>query len=255
MNILLIGEECEDIFSYGRCTRLNPEAPTPVFIPTKTKSVRGMAANVYENLKNLIDPSDFVSFIKQEGVQITKCRFVDEASNYILLRVDSEEGVRPLELTEELKELISAADCVVVSDYNKGFLSTQVLEEIGRLAALSFIDTKKEFGEWIEDFTWIKVNRKEFANPLHEPVTQARVYDKTIITLSENGASLGSTTIKPLEVPQVVDVCGAGDTFLAGLVAEYLRTQDIISAIHFANLCAGQAVSQRGVVAVTSSYK
>ena len=35
MNILVIGEFCIDEFVYGECARLNPEAPTPVFIPKK----------------------------------------------------------------------------------------------------------------------------------------------------------------------------------------------------------------------------
>ena len=29
-NILLIGEHCIDVYHYGTCNRLNPEAPVPI---------------------------------------------------------------------------------------------------------------------------------------------------------------------------------------------------------------------------------
>ena len=36
-------------------------------------------------------------------------------------------------------------DAVIVSDYNKGFLSDEDLYQIGKKAKLSFIDTKRKF--------------------------------------------------------------------------------------------------------------
>ena len=48
MRILVIGEKCIDEFIYGQCTRLNPEAPTPVFIEKKRIENQGMAGNVAE---------------------------------------------------------------------------------------------------------------------------------------------------------------------------------------------------------------
>jgi D-beta-D-heptose 7-phosphate kinase/D-beta-D-heptose 1-phosphate adenosyltransferase len=46
---------------------------------------------------------------------------------------------------------------------------------------------------------------------------------------------------------EVVDVCGAGDTFLSALVYEYLNTSDIPSAILFANKASSIAVQHSGV--------
>ena len=51
MKILVIGDSCQDVFIYGKCERLCPDAPVPVFIPLKTKKIGGMAFNVYENIK------------------------------------------------------------------------------------------------------------------------------------------------------------------------------------------------------------
>jgi sugar/nucleoside kinase (ribokinase family) len=44
------------------------------------------------------------------------------------------------------------------------------------------------------------------------------------------------------------DVCGAGDTFLAGLVVKYIETNDIKKSIIYANECASIVVSKFGVV-------
>ena len=47
---------------------------------------------------------------------------------------------------------------------------------------------------------------------------------------------------------ECLDVSGAGDTFLAGLVAAYSKNRDLGIAIRFANRCAGEAVSKKGVI-------
>jgi sugar/nucleoside kinase (ribokinase family) len=52
----------------------------------------------------------------------------------------------------------------------------------------------------------------------------------------------------------VRDLTGAGDTFLAGLVAGYLEKNNIYDAIIFANRCAAWAVTQKGV-SVVDRYK
>ena len=44
---------------------------------------------------------------------------------------------------------------------------------------------------------------------------------------------------------------GAGDTFIAGLVRGYLDTQDIESAIEFAQECTTVVVQKHGVATVT----
>ena len=43
MSILVIGESCLDVFTYGACKRMCPEAPVPVFNPVKTITNEGMA--------------------------------------------------------------------------------------------------------------------------------------------------------------------------------------------------------------------
>ena len=53
LKILVIGDSCTDIFIYGSCQRLNPEAPIPIFEPSKTITNDGMAGNVVRNFKSV----------------------------------------------------------------------------------------------------------------------------------------------------------------------------------------------------------
>lgn len=252
MKILVIGEDCLDVFEYGTCTRLNPEAPTPVFVSGQKVTNGGMAANVYANIKDLL-PGAEVKFLKQASGDIIKHRYVDLASNYILLRVDHDGPVEPLKLDDRLTDRIMAADIVVVSDYCKGFLDTEALSHIATIAKVSFIDTKKPLGYWARGFSWIKINSKEWANPNHDPAFLKDFGFKVIVTLGDRGARIGKVEIEPEKRVEVKDVSGAGDSFLAGLVAKYAQTRDLDAAIRYANHCAGVAVSKRGVVSDINS--
>jgi sugar/nucleoside kinase (ribokinase family) len=62
-----------------------------------------------------------------------------------------------------------------------------------------------------------------------------------------------SEELFPVPETQVVDVCGAGDTFLAALTYQYLKSGDIKTSITFANRCASIAVRHRGVYCLTKS--
>ena len=50
---------------------------------------------------------------------------------------------------------------------------------------------------------------------------------------------------------EVKDVSGAGDTFLAGLISTYIHTKEIGKSIEFANKCATEAVSQKGIASLS----
>ena len=47
--ILVIGDSCKDVHVYGKCERMCPDAPVPVFVPTKLKENLGMAGNFLGN--------------------------------------------------------------------------------------------------------------------------------------------------------------------------------------------------------------
>ena len=241
--ILVIGDSCTDEFVYGECKRLNPEAPTPVFTPTHTSSNRGMAGNVVENLESLgVFSVDFIS----NKNQITKTRYVEKNSNYILLRVDQNDRAEEVSMNDLSNAEIEKYDAVIVSDYNKGFLHEEAIDYILRMAKCSFIDTKKPFGEWIKFASWVKVNKSESLNSAHNIDILKEIKNRIIVTLGSEGASWNDR-IFPTKPAEVRDVAGAGDTFISALVAAYTKTVDIKKSIKFANDCASRVVRKRGV--------
>lgn len=240
MNVLVIGESCEDIFIYGTCERICPEAPVPVFKPEYEERNKGMAANVVANIKAL-DNDINISFFTNEDMPV-KTRIIDKKSNQMLLRVDSNDVVKPF---DDLINLgIKHFDCIVISDYDKGFLTRKDITHISAMSSLVFLDTKKELDDFMEDVTFIKVNEGEYLNSKRYADKNKR---KVIITKSGNGATYNDIDYKADKVEKVFDVSGAGDTFLAALVVEYLKEKNIINAIKFANKTAGIVVQKRGV--------
>jgi sugar/nucleoside kinase (ribokinase family) len=55
------------------------------------------------------------------------------------------------------------------------------------------------------------------------------------------------TNMNMVSMTLTMDVCGAGDTFLASLVYNYLNTHNINEAIRFANRSAAITVQHMGV--------
>lgn len=246
LRILIIGERCIDRFIYGEVNRLSPEAPIPVFIPTKTTENPGMAENVLRNFNSVISNSDFdVKGIFQLE-EITKTRYVDDKSNYPFIRVDEgEKKISRILLTPELISEIQGVDAVIVSDYDKGFLNEEDLLLISQNSKFSVLDTKKKISKQIlVSFDFIKLNRKECE--LNQDLVTDNL-EKVIVTLGSEGATYKGI-LYPSSLPmETIDVSGAGDTFVASFVKKYLETKDIEVSITFANKMANKVVQFRGV--------
>jgi len=238
-NVLLIGDACTDRYMVGTVDRLSPEAPVPVIKLVSTTDVPGMSANVHLNLKNLGIDADFVC----NNESITKTRYIDQRSGQHLLRVDDEPSIEPWNGHTPLP--IDHYDIIVISDYNKGFLSSsQIYQLIKNSSCPIFIDTKKrDLKIFNEPDVFIKINELEFNNANSK-------HDNLIVTLGDRGASYNGK-LYSTEPVEVMDVCGCGDTFLAALATKYLITNDIETAIMFANDAAGITVQHRGNYAPT----
>ena len=145
--VLVIGDGCSDVFRYGKCERLSPEAPVPVFLPSRTTGNGGMAINVVENLKALGVECDVMT----NDIRPVKTRYVDEISNQMLLRVDEKDKITPIMQKDleffDMKNYVA----VVISDYNKGYLSPNDIKWISENHPLTFMDSKKELGWWCQD--------------------------------------------------------------------------------------------------------
>ena len=241
MKVLVIGDSCTDVFVYGYCKRLCPEGPVPIFEPSRTITNMGMSGNVVANLKSL--GAEKVELVTNKE-QITKTRYVEEKANHMIIRIDSNDKVSN---SFDVKRVpFNDYDAVIVSDYDKGFLSLEDLKLISDSHPLTFIDTKKPLRAEMLGYTYIKINEVEWEACKTDEYELWK--DKLIVTMSERGAMYNDVTYPVNNDIEVRDLSGAGDTFMAALVVSYLKTNSIEVSIQFANDCATKVVQKRGVV-------
>jgi len=236
-NVLLIGDSCTDEYKIGTVDRLSPEAPVPVIKIVNSYDVLGMAANVNLNLINLNINANFITNTEN----ITKTRYIDQRSGQHLLRVDNEPSIASW--NEQTTFPIDSYNAIIISDYNKGFLSYEHIKHIIQNSKCPvFIDTKKTDLKRFDN-AYVKINDLEYRTATSLP-------NRLIVTKGGDGAMYNGTLYSTKKV-EVTDVCGAGDTFLAALTVQYLYTKDIEKAIIFANIAAGITVQHRGNYAPT----
>ena len=254
MRILVVGDSCKDVFVYGKVNRLPPEAPVPVFNPTVTKTNDGMARNVSNNVEAL---GVNISTITNPN-SIRKVRYVDDKSNQLVLRVDEHDYCDRIEnillSTIQNNECHmslngrTSFDAVIISDYDKGFLHEDDIKWICKNNNNVFVDTKKKLGHWINDVDFLKINDLEYESN-KDFFENNSIINKTIITRGREGCLFKGDKYPTDDVP-VKDISGAGDTFLAGLTTEYIRSKDIVKAIKYAQDCTKIVVQKHGVSTV-----
>tara|TARA_R110002096_G_C14568986_1_gene720463 strand:+ start:92 stop:841 length:750 start_codon:yes stop_codon:yes gene_type:complete len=245
VKILVIGDSCVDKYIYGSSERLCPDAPVPVFLPSKEIETGGMAKNTHANILSLNIECDIIT----NSENVVKTRFIDERTNHMFLRLDTNEEKIERIASNKLQDL-SRYDAIVISDYNKGFLTKEDIDFICTKNKLVFLDTKKTIGMWAAACTFIKINEQEYINSrlLFSDIDDV-FYENLIVTLGKKGATYKAKKYNVKEV-DVKDMTGAGDTFLAGLVVEYVKTKNIEESIKFANVCATGVVQKKGVVTI-----
>lgn len=233
--ILLIGDNCTDVYQYGDIVRLSPEAPVPVFVPTHKEQRAGMAGNVHDNLITLGCEVDLLS-----GTKSVKTRLVENKSKQQILRIDEDSSNNPIQIDSIIPDIYHA---VVFSDYGKGIVDYSLIDSVIKSAGCPvFIDTKKiDLAKFCN--AWVKVNQSEASRAVS-------LCDNLIVTMGSDGARFRDTVYTTTAV-EVSDVTGAGDTFLAALVYKYLETEDITQAIPFANRASAVTVQHYGVYAPT----
>jgi sugar/nucleoside kinase (ribokinase family) len=111
------------------------------------------------------------------------------------------------------------------------------------------LDTKKLLGDWCSHIDFIKINFEEYLNNENILVKDSKLKNKVITTRGKHGCEYKGKTYPTVDVP-VKDISGAGDTFLAGLVYEYVNSKNIEKAIKFAQECTTKVVQKPGVSVV-----
>lgn len=287
-----------DVYSAGKATRISPEAPVPVLLRKREESkyVLGGAANVAVNLqttgvnvalfsvvgqdangkileKQLADVGINTDYVFQDESRITttKLRYIGQ-NNQQLLRVDMEEVWDiQWELVESklkiLKESLHEYSLLVLSDYQKGFLTQKVSQYLIELANTHtipiLVDVKGQQYNKYKGAFLLKPNREELRLLTGMPVDTIEDATKAacclcgmvgcqyvLATLGVDGMVLsdnkGLVQYERSMAQEVYDVTGAGDTFIAYLAAELAKGTDILEAVKIANYAAGVQVSKTG---------
>lgn len=242
LSVLLLGDDCKDVYTYGHVNRISPEAPVPIFEYSHQEEKRGMSGNVSENLKKL-----GCSVVHATGNQkSTKTRYIDIRTGQQLMRVDEDYISKPITIDEKLFHK-QKYDCVIISDYDKGSISD---DNFNRILAIYhgpiFIDTKKTDLSYFDVIyppteVYVKINELEYSKLKNG-------HRNLIVTLGKDGAMYRNEKYHTPKV-NVADVCGAGDTHLSALAFMYCQTKDIDYSIRWANRAASVTVQHLGVYA------
>ena len=300
--VLVIGDVMTDAYIKGQVTRMSPEAPVPVVDLQEQEQRIGGAGNVALNLIALGAKAILASVIGQDnagkeleqmlqnaGIQTSalvvsaqrkttiKTRVLSNGKQ--MLRIDSEDQ-HDLKPNEEalLKANISALlaegiDGVLLEDYNKGVLTTALIQWIiseanARNIPIAVDPKKKNFFAYV-GCTLFKPNLKELKEGLHidfnfqqDPVAlhtaitqlQHQINSRyTLVTLSEHGVQLfdgQKHQHHPAHRRNIADVSGAGDTVIATTTLCLICGASPEQMTALANLAGGLVCEHPGVVSI-----
>jgi D-beta-D-heptose 7-phosphate kinase/D-beta-D-heptose 1-phosphate adenosyltransferase len=236
LKILLIGDDCLDVYQFGTVDRISPEAPVPVFKYSHKEERPGMARNVKANLEELGCKVDYLS-----GSTSVKTRLIDIRSKQQIVRIDNDNRSQPITFETDIPNIY---DAIVISDYNKGSVSYELVETLRKeFSGPIFVDTKKHDLKRFEGCI-VKINQYEFS------LLSSKPESNMIVTYGDKGVVWDDWAFNAVTV-NVADVCGAGDTFLSALCYQYLNTNDMPSAIQFAVKASAITVQHLGCYAPT----
>jgi D-beta-D-heptose 7-phosphate kinase/D-beta-D-heptose 1-phosphate adenosyltransferase len=191
-----------------------------------------MAANVRDNLERLGVEVDFVHGVKT----CIKTRVIDQKTGQHIVRIDQDIPSRAVKIDYTD---INKYNAVIVSDYNKGSVEYETIEQLRKnYTGPIFVDTKKSDLARCEG-CYVKINQLEFEAAKTFPT-------ELIVTLGRDGVRYKEHKISTPQV-EAFDVCGAGDTFLSALAYNYVLSGDILAAIRFATRAASVTIQHIGV--------
>ncbi len=298
--VLVLGDVMLDEFVWGDVTRISPEAPVPVVDVRRESMHLGGAANVLANLVALGARGSVVGVVGDDAAgrrlqtglselgsqaqyllidasrpSTTKTRII--AHSQLVVRADRESRSPVTGKLEErivscLKDALRQADAFVVSDYDKGVVTSSILREIlpvayGRVPVL--IDPKLRNFNSYRPATLVTPNHLEALRmsdtedhsddgSLHaaKVIRDKLGCDAVLITRGDRGMMLLEGDGRPVFVEtaarEVYDVTGAGDTVIAALAGALASGATMIEAASFANHAAGIVVGKVGTATATA---
>jgi len=296
--VLVVGDLMIDHYLWGKCERISPEAPVQVVNVGSETKLLGGAGNVVHNLVALGAEVDVISVIggceisnelkallkdinvrpdylieQKDRITSKKSRII--ASQQQVVRYDRE-SVDPISKNSQdsllsiYKKILNDYDVVLLSDYGKGVLTSELTQMLIKIAKKNnikvLVDPKglnysKYAGAYLltpnkkeaSEATQININSNE---SLLQAITELKKLchlNVSLITLSEQGVAIfdNSLRVHPTVAREVFDVTGAGDTVLASLGFALSCGYEIDQAVEFANLAAGVVVSKIGSATAT----
>jgi len=243
--VLIVGDSCQDKFTYGKSNRQCPDVPAPVFTPIRSVHNMGMAGNVFNNLQSLGLECDLLT----NRSRCIKHRYVDLKSNHTFLRVDTEDNMSRIPENWRSGYDLDKYKAIVIADYDKGFLQEDDIKYFCDNHDTVFLDTKKLIGTWCKNAFIVKINSPEF-EAIKNKIDLDEWKNNLLVTLGSRGCMLNTENgfeYFPVKMVDVSDLSGAGDSFHAGLVYSFVNSKDLNFSIKFANSLATQAVQERGV--------
>jgi rfaE bifunctional protein kinase chain/domain len=244
VNALVIGDPMLDVYYFGRVERMSQEAPVPVFIEENKEVRPGGAANVAENLRAL-GCQDRVVFPETTSIS-RKFRYV--VGHQQLLRIDEDHTCEPS--AADIARAVQAAesaDVIVLSDYAKGWLTSELCQAVIATGKPVVVDPKG--GDWDKyaGCTVICPNDQELNAYLNYPAPTRALWQKMIHKRGKLGLEILDGPHRPPEVipaqaRHVFDVVGAGDTVTAVVAAAIGADAELGDAARLANYAAGYVV-------------
>jgi rfaE bifunctional protein kinase chain/domain len=304
--LLIVGDSIADKFLYGSISRVSREAPVFILRHESTETVPGGAANCALNLAALGANVSLVSVagndeagnalrdkLSATGVNVdglvlsdklqttTKVRILAghaHANKQQVIRVDYEDG--PLNdtsvrasLNERLRTALTAADAVILSDYNYGVVDDHAIElvrEARRVKNIpALVDSRFRLSDF-SGFTAATPNEDEVEHLIGAPVdTAAKLetaanrlrqelqLDALLVTRGSRGMMLLTADAVPQNIAavgaQAVDGTGAGDTVIATFALALASDSSFTEAAQLANYAGGLVVMKRGTASVTAA--
>jgi rfaE bifunctional protein nucleotidyltransferase chain/domain len=245
--ILVIGDSCHDRFVFGRTK------PGGGFVESRNVvKMDGMAGNVLRHVEKLHGSS--VAFSLSDSASF-RWYYIDEASGAVVFRADTDSSPEA-PLSRESLPRPEGVGLVVVADYDKGFLTEELLAAIPAMypEALCVVSSKKKSTGWSLGYTCMACNEDEALGKEGNPGRNC-LWRGLVVTHGHRGAMAYDGRGHPRMEPAVPAATGGnhvgcGDAFLAGLALFLFREKACRTgegmpdaAVRFANTCGAMAAS------------
>ena len=304
--VLVVGDIMVDHFIWGNVRRISPEAPVPVVDVGRDEMLWGGCANVMNNIHTAggqvflagvigddVTGQTLLKEFRQKNIPISgivvdsgrhttlKTRIV--AHNQQVVRFDRETrtAISPeciKKILHNISELADHLHTIVISDYNKGVVTEELLNGIREIAATKpirvCVDPKRNDLSFYRGVDVITPNHHEAESALeiedlngNESGKAELIREKAIhlinklhlkallITRGEEGMSLyeseGMVTHIPTQARAIYDVTGAGDTVIGIFSLCLAAGATFREAAEIANYAAGIVVGKVGTATVS----